>query len=228
MDVYERVANEYYDSALHPTCANLRTASDFGLQSVLARSDISRLRCLELGAGESSLATSLNASPLLAVCIDLNPGMLAHTPTRTHASVADARTLPFADDTFDFVVGSLVDPFNVTSVYAEADRVLRSGGQFIFTVPDVIWVRHNQMSDSLPEHTAGLTLQDGETIILPSYVWPYEEQQRRLLAAGFASVQRLDVPLAVIDRSDLSRRFLDSAGEPAFEYIVTVYSARSA
>jgi SAM-dependent methyltransferase len=223
MSSYDRVAAEYYDAKLHPTCHNLRVGSEFGLNAILNELTAASAPCLELGAG-ASLAEHVMFSDATVVCIDLNPGMLAHSTTGLLA-VADAFRLPCRDAVFDGVFGSLIDPFNVPALYTEVRRVLRPGGRFAFTVPDVTWVRHNQATDRLPPHSAGITLQTGDTVVLASYVWPYAEQQHLLNEAGFRHVRRIDVPLGVISPVELSRRFLGDDGKPAFERLVSVYEA---
>lgn len=220
---YGRVAAEYYDTELHPTCHNLRVGSEFGLHQVFAALTAVSARYLELGAG-ASLAEHATFNDATVVCVDLNMGMLAHSTTGLFA-VADAFRLPSPAAVFDGVFGSLIDPFNLPALYAEVRRVLRPGGRFAFTVPDVTWVRHNQVADRLPPHSAGITLQTGETVVLPSYVWSYDEQENHLREAGFGYVRRIDIPIEVIGSGKLSRRFLGGDGEPTFERLVSVYEA---
>lgn len=227
MSPYERVASEYYDERLHPTCANLRRASDVGLAHVLAEGCAARERYLELGAGASSFSTldMVNAS---MVCVDLNLGMLRNVPSDAGAVVADATKLPFDSDSFIGAVGSLIDPFNTPDLYVEARRVLTPGGRLVFTVPDVRWTRANQIADSLPPHTAGITLSDGSVVLLPSYVWDFSDQAEMLVAAGFADVRRYDVPIEALGDGTISRRFLGEDGLPAFPFVVSVYQATCA
>jgi SAM-dependent methyltransferase len=220
---YERVSAEYYDAQLHPTCHNLRVGSEFGLRRLLSGLATEPARYLELGAG-ASLAIDSRFNDATVVCVDLNPGMLAHS-TAGLCVVADAFMLPSPPAAFDGVFGSLIDPFNVPALYNEVRRVLRPGGRFAFTVPDVTWVRVNQATDELPLHSAGITLQTGETVVLASYVWSYAEQERHLREAGFCDVRRIDVPLGIISPDKLSRRFLSADGKPAFEWLVSAYEA---
>lgn len=220
---YEQVAAEYYDPDLHPTCHNLRVGSEIGLRGVFESLRPGSALYLELGAG-ASLAEHEAFDNATVVCVDLNPAMLAHS-TRGSLAVADAFELPCRSAAFEGVFGSLIDPFNVPALYDEVRRALRPGGCFAFTVPDVTWVRHNQAADELPPHSAGITLQSGETVIVPSYVWSYAEQENRLLEAGFSDISRIDVPVQAIDRSRLSRRFLGDDGEPGFAHVVSVYRA---
>lgn len=220
---YEQVAAEYYDPALHPTCHNLRVGSEIGLQTVFESMEPCSAPYLELGAG-ASLAEHAAFNKAMVVCVDLNPAMLAHS-TAGKLVVADAFRLPTRSAAFEGVFGSLIDPFNVPELYAEVLRVLRPGGCFVFSVPDVTWVRHNQAADELPPHSAGITLRTGETVIVPSYVWSYGEQEHHLREAGFSDVSRSDVPIDAMAPESLSRRFLDDDGKAGFAYVVSVYRA---
>lgn len=220
---YEQVAAEYYDPALHPTCHNLRVGSEVGLQEVFESLEPCAVPYLELGAG-ASLAGHAVFSSAVVVCVDLNSAMLAHS-TAGYLAVADAFQLPTRSAVFEGVFGSLIDPFNVPELYAEIRRVLRPGGWFVFSVPDVTWVRHNQAAEALPPHSAGITLLTGETVIVPSYVWSYAEQEHHLREAGFSDVSRIDVPVDALAPESLSRRFLGDDGKAGFEHVVSVYRA---
>jgi len=101
---------------------------------------------LELAAGTGvvtrGLAGALTDSVSIAAT-DLNPGMLQVARSRgTSRSVewrvANAMDLPFADATFDLVVcqfGAMFFPDKVKA-FAEARRVLRPGGAFVFNTWD--------------------------------------------------------------------------------------------
>ncbi len=223
MNVYERGAAEYYDHDLHPTCHNLRVGSDAGFELVSDVFVTTPGPLLELGTGASTLADHSQFVDRMCIGIDRNIGMLTHSLGLLAA--ADALALPFREASFSGVYGSLVDPFNDPAMYSEARRVLKPGGSLIFTVPDVTWVRHNQRSNRLPAHTAGFTLQSGETVLLPSRVLACAEQEDQLRRAGFRTVRRVQVPISAIPRSRLSSRFLGSDGSPVSSDIVSVYVA---
>ena len=103
---------------------------------------------LELAAGTGAvtrrLATDLPADvPIVAT--DLNPAMLAEaarigTARPVEWRQADALRLPFPDGTFDVVVcqfGVMFFP-DKAAAFAEAKRVLRPGGRFVFNTWDTI------------------------------------------------------------------------------------------
>src|SRR6187200_2396043 len=105
-------------------------------------------RVLEIAAGTGAvtrhLAADLPAASAI-VATDLNPGMIARAREVGAArpvewQTADAMQLPFADATFDAVVcqfGVMFFP-DRSAAYAEARRVLRPGGAFLFNAWDRI------------------------------------------------------------------------------------------
>ena len=114
-------------------------------------------RVLEIAAGTGvvtrQLATTLPPGVSI-VATDLNQTMLDQAAAEGTARPvewrqADALQLPFPDEFFDVVVcqfGVMFFP-DKARAFAEARRVLRSGGQFIFNVWDRI--DHNDFADTV-------------------------------------------------------------------------------
>jgi SAM-dependent methyltransferase len=143
---------EVYDTYLvplifEPYAADLATRLASGLPA----------RVLEIAAGTGVVARALAAAlPEAAsiVATDLNRSMLDQAATRgTRRPVtwrqADAMALPFADAAFDAVVcqfGVMFFP-DKPRAYAEARRVLRPGGLFLFNVWDRI--QDNEFADAV-------------------------------------------------------------------------------
>lgn len=105
-------------------------------------------RILEVAAGTGALtqemAAHLDGGSIVAT--DLNPAMLdlaaARFPNdgRITCRQADALDLPFADESFDTVAcqfGAMFFPDKAKG-YAEARRVLKPGGRFLFNVWDTV------------------------------------------------------------------------------------------
>ena len=104
---------------------------------------------LEIAAGSGVVTRAV--APLLEsgvryVASGLNPSMLDRAaamqpfPERIEWHPADAIDLPFADDMFDVVLcqfGAMFFPDRIAA-YAEARRVLRPGGTFVFNMWDRI------------------------------------------------------------------------------------------
>lgn len=154
---------------------------------------------LETAAGSGVVTRAL--APLLAqnaryVVSDLNPPMLKRAQdrqpddSRIHWQQADALALPFEDDEFDVVVcqfGAMFFP-DKPKGYAEARRVLRSDGRFIFNMWDHI--RHNEFADIVTRVAGQLLPQDPPKFLARTPHGHHDTDQIRadLLAAGFCNI----------------------------------------
>jgi SAM-dependent methyltransferase len=105
-------------------------------------------RVLEIAAGTGVVTRAMDSALSAHVSIvatDLNQPMLDQamaigTARTVHWHQADAMDLPFADGTFDAVVCQFAVMFfpDKSKAYAEARRVLRPGGLYLFNVWDRI------------------------------------------------------------------------------------------
>jgi demethylmenaquinone methyltransferase/2-methoxy-6-polyprenyl-1,4-benzoquinol methylase len=88
-------------------------------------------RVLDLACGTGDLTRDLERRGHHAVGIDLSTGMLRCARTTAPLVLGDAAALPFAPRSFDGIVcGFALRNFvDLTSVFAEAARVLRPGGR---------------------------------------------------------------------------------------------------
>jgi SAM-dependent methyltransferase len=100
-------------------------------------------RSLEIGAGTGYFSLNLLQAGVVdnATCTDISPGMvttLSRNAERLGLTVkaarADAESLPFADSSFDLVLGHAVLHHlpNLRRAFAEFHRVLRPGGRIAF------------------------------------------------------------------------------------------------
>ena len=154
---------------------------------------------LELAAGTGVLTRALARTLPAAVAItatDLNPAML--TQAKSHAALervkwqeADALSLPFADQQFDYAVcqfGVMFFPDKVAA-FREALRVLRPNGRFLFSV----WgSREGSVWDVVVTVVGQFLSRDPASLVAP----PYKDVatvQADLAAAGFASITTEDV-----------------------------------
>ncbi|WP_102508794.1 class I SAM-dependent methyltransferase [Sanguibacter massiliensis] len=102
--------------------------------------DVTGADILEIGAGAAQCSRWLRGRGAQAVATDLSGGMLGarRTLPETPPLVqADARALPFADASFDAVFtayGAIPFVPDARTVHAEAARVLRPGGRWVFSV----------------------------------------------------------------------------------------------
>jgi ubiquinone/menaquinone biosynthesis C-methylase UbiE len=141
---YHDVAANHYDS---------KWGIDFGglgLEQVTAK--VSKAlghppahygRSLEIGAGTGYFTLNLLRAGLIgeATCSDISPGMLATLQANAqslgldvHTEPADAERLPFADQSFDLVLGHAVLHHlpDLPRAFAEFERVLAPGGTLLF------------------------------------------------------------------------------------------------
>jgi len=100
-------------------------------------------RSLEIGAGTGYFSLNLLQAGVVgeATCTDISPGMIARCSENAErlglnvrAARADAESLPFAQDSFDLVLGHAVLHHlpNLGRAFAEFRRVLRPGGRIAF------------------------------------------------------------------------------------------------
>ncbi len=141
---YHDVAADHYDS---------KWGIDFGelglsqvsakLRKALGREPGQYPRSLEIGSGTGYFTLNLLRAGLIgeATCSDISPGMLdtlAGNAQRLGLDVrtepADAERLPFADASFDLVLGHAVLHHipDLPRAFAEFERVLAPGGTIMF------------------------------------------------------------------------------------------------
>jgi SAM-dependent methyltransferase len=100
-------------------------------------------RSLEIGAGTGYFSLNLLQAGVVreAICTDISPGMVAtlgrnaqRLGLEVKAARADAESLPFADASFDLILGHAVLHHlpNLRRAFAEFHRVLRPGGRIAF------------------------------------------------------------------------------------------------
>ncbi len=142
---YHDVAAETYDSKWGIDFGDIGQQQVLGkLRKVLgAELDDGFQRSLEIGAGTGYFSLNLLQAGVVdeATCTDISPGMvttLAGNARRlgldVRAARADAESLPFADGSFDLVLGHAVLHHlpNLRAAFAEFHRVLRPGGRIVF------------------------------------------------------------------------------------------------
>lgn len=161
---------------------------------------LSPVAVLETAAGSGAVTRAL--APLLPpharyVASDLNPAMLEHAATRQGPDAriewrtADALSLPFEDASFDLVCCQFGAMFFASQVagYAEARRVLKPGGHFLFSVWDRI--DQNDFADEVHQAVAALFPDDPPQFFLRTPHGHHDLARIRddLRQAGFTDVQ---------------------------------------
>ena len=177
-------------------------------------------RVLEIAAGTGVVTRALAArlpDSVAIVATDLNQAMIdtaAQIGTRRPAQwrQADAMQLPFADGEFDAVVcqfGVMFFP-DKARAYAEARRVLRPGGVFLFNAWDRI--EDNEFADEVTRSLATLFPDDPPRFLARTPHGYYDRTtiEEDLRRGGFAATPRLETVAA--------RSRAASAREPAVAY----------
>jgi SAM-dependent methyltransferase len=161
---YHDVAADHYDS---------KWGIDFGeigREQVLVKVDKAVghhpdgwARSLEIGAGTGYFTLNLLRAGLIseATCSDISPGMLAtlranaeRLGLEVQTEQVDAERLPFADESFDLVLGHAVLHHipDLDRAFAEFERVLAPGGTVLFAGEPS---RYGDRLARLPKRAAG-------------------------------------------------------------------------
>ena len=150
---------------------------------------------LEIAAGTGVVTRALASMlppEVSIVATDLNQAMIAHgeeigTSRPVEWKQADAMALPFADDSFDAVICQFGAMFfaDKAKAFAEARRVLRPGGTFLFSTWDRI--EENEFVDTVTKALEPLFPDDPPRFHarVPNGYHDPETIARDLAAAGF-------------------------------------------
>jgi SAM-dependent methyltransferase len=142
---YHDVAATSYDSKWGIDFGTVGQSQVLGKLRKLLGSDLDRgyERSLEIGAGTGYFTLNLLQAGVVreATCTDISPGMVATLGANAQrlglavrTARADAESLPFADQSFDLVLGHAVLHHlpDLRRAFAEFHRVLRPGGRIAF------------------------------------------------------------------------------------------------
>lgn len=159
---------------------------------------------LELASGTGILTRRLRdrlPADVSLTATDLNPPMMDYAATKFDAKgqvewrEVDATELPFADGSFDAVVcgfGVMFFP-DKARAFAEAYRVLRSGGQILFSVWDSL--EHNDLPRTGREVVNTFFENDPPTFYnVPFSFYDRDEIRSLLEAAGFTDIELTTLP----------------------------------
>jgi SAM-dependent methyltransferase len=177
-------------------------------------------RILEVAAGTGVVTRALDATlpdQVAIVATDLNQPMLDQAAARgTNRSVewrqADAMALPFDDASFDAVVcqfGVMFFPDKVKA-FAEARRVLRTGGIYLFNVWDRI--EDNELAATVTDALESIFPADPPRFMarIPHGYWDRDRIAQDLTKGGFTSPPQFSLVTA--------RSRADSPRAPAIAY----------
>jgi ubiquinone/menaquinone biosynthesis C-methylase UbiE len=245
---YHDVAAESYDSKWGIDFGEVGQRQVLGkLRKLLgAELDDGYDRSLEIGAGTGYFSLNLLQAGVIgeATCTDISPGMvstLAGNAERLGLSVrtarADAESLPFADASFDLVLGHAVLHHlpNLRRAFTEFHRVLRPGGRIVFagepsrvgdriaSVPKrgavriaPVWRRLLQASPAPPQAAVGSASQVDHDLerCVDIHAFAPGDLQRHARRAGFGEVSVRGEELAA-NWFGWFNRTLEASAEPA-------------
>ena len=134
---------EFWDQRAADAELRALPAPDMWERSILAATEpLGGRDVLELGCGEGDLTVRLAAAGARVTALDLSPRMLdlarrrmeRHLPEAEVAWVSgSAEAMPFADESFDLVVGKWVlHHLDLEAALTELHRVMRAGGRGVF------------------------------------------------------------------------------------------------
>jgi len=142
---YHDVAAAGYDAKWGIDFGEIGQAQVLGKLRKLLGPELDRgfARSLEIGAGTGYFTLNLLQAGIVAdaTCTDISPGMLSALAAnaqrlglRVRTARAEAESLPFADASFDLVVGHAVLHHlpDLSRAFSEFARVLRPGGRLLF------------------------------------------------------------------------------------------------
>jgi len=141
---YHDVAADHYDSKWGIDFGELgRSQVSAKVRKALGREPGHYPRSLEIGSGTGYFTLNLLGAGLIAnaTCSDISPGMLetlqanaVRLGLEVCTEPADAECLPFADESFDLVLGHAVLHHipDLQRAFAEFERVLAPGGTLLF------------------------------------------------------------------------------------------------
>jgi ubiquinone/menaquinone biosynthesis C-methylase UbiE len=176
-------------------------------------------RSLEIGAGTGYFSLNLLQTGVVAeaTCTDISPGMLATLERNAAAlglevetAACDAAELPFADGSFDLVLGHAVLHHlpDLDRAFAEFARVLRPGGTLFFAgepsrtgdriaaVPKraavraaPLWRRAMRARPAPAHHGGDAGAEHALEAVVDVHAFAPEDLERHARTAGFADVR---------------------------------------
>ena len=161
--------------------------------------------------------------------LELSKEMVHRNPQGASIDIGSATAMPYAENRFAGVLGSLVDPFLNASFLCEARRVLAPGGWLAFTTPSAEWAGSlrsgGQLRSTAFVDSSGVSTSVGSACVGRS------ELKQALLHLGF---QEIGVHSMFVDRSASNAllppavlKALNSFQGPALEVVVGCFARKT-
>jgi len=234
MDQYDDIAEEYYDSSRHPTCANFREISkNFLTENILYL--IESAIIFDIGAGNSIVAeikSEIKSISARVVISDKSRNMINNSRS-LHAyidavCICDAqKDLSAMVDYFgkcDLAICNLGDPYNTKNFWLQLSRIVKDQGNVIFTTPSYEWsqsFRANHQNGNLV--SAEFATKNGVKHV-PSFIHSNKTQSKMMDRYGFQIQSIEKLALNRLSSNNISEKISSSIDKR--EGVVTAYIAR--
>lgn len=183
LESYGKVAAEYYDEGLHPTCADFRTASRVLLTRIFETVRPSG-PIADIGCGRSVVAEFTTGNLVL---VDQSSEMLSQNAENFEYRVCDVEAEPFGRSEFDWVFAILGDPFNSLPTWRHIRQAMKPRASCVFVVPSYVW--SEKFRARHPAERPGyarFVMASGEPVYLRSSILSQEEQSALIEHAGLS------------------------------------------
>jgi guanylate kinase/SAM-dependent methyltransferase len=164
---YSKIAEEFTES-LRVTTKNFHDISIPFWKKNLDKykpNNLNKYATLELGPGNGWLFTTITMPSLNIYGVDISPNMRCDYCEQLF--ITSSRNIPCKSNFFDVVVASLADPLLTPESFIEIERVLKPGGEFIFTIPSAEWAMSLGSRNDLNQTT--FKLLSGEEVNVYSF-----------------------------------------------------------
>lgn len=160
---YDQIAEDYHAKRTDPTRNAWNEFLEVPTMERLLKPLVRQKRVLDVGCGTGLLTEKIYKWGGDVFGVDPSPKMIEKAESvnsKIPFQVGSAEKLPYADAIFDVVASSLVMHYieNLGMPFCEVSRVLKPGGQFVFTM-------HHPFQESFKKEK----VRDGERVILQPY-----------------------------------------------------------
>jgi len=222
---FNKASNAYDDNAFLQK--EIATRLDSKLDIITSNSDV----VLDLGAGTGLLTKKLiNRFPKSQIlCLDFAQNSLKNNNSKNKVC-ANANHLPFADNSVDIVISSLMMQWcdDLNQLFCEIHRVLKNDGLFLFSTfgPDTLKELKKSWS-VVDDQTHVNTFTDmhdiGDQLLTNGFLSPVMEMEKITLT--YQTVTDLLRDLKAIGAQSVGQRSKSLTGKDKFQLMVKMYES---